>query len=429
MGPFDRLLHLGNVVVDVVLDVPGLPERGGDVLASRALLTAGGGFNVMVAAARQGLPVSYAGAHGRGPLAAAARAALAEAGVEVMQQPGAGLDTGFVVSLIEPDGERTFITSPGAEATLSAAGLASVRAAARDAVYLSGYGLMYPSNQRALLGWLATLDEAVVVFFDPGPLAASIPAAALDLVMRRTDWLTCNATEATALAGRADPAEALSALVSGPAAAGDLGGLRPGPAAGRGACWCGWARTAACSASRVPGRYECRASVSTWSTPAGRATRTPERSSPSWPRAAIQPMPHAPRTPPPHCRSPGAGRPPPRPRLSWRRSWPPGPAAVLVRLRIPVSELRAGQRAQEHVGPARRSRGAPQLASPGGGDDPGACARCTAYRGACTRRPGGSSRARCLGHIRSRKRRVARPQQPRRTSCPQRPRYSTRSPT
>ncbi len=230
MGPFDRLLHLGNVVVDVVLDVPGLPERGGDVLASRTLLTAGGGFNVMVAAARQGLPVSYAGAHGSGPLAAAARAALAEAGVEVMQQPAAGLDTGFVVSLIEPDGERTFITSPGAEATLSAAGLASVRAAARDAVYLSGYGLMYPSNQRALLGWLATLDEAVVVFFDPGPLAASIPAAALDLVMRRTDWLTCNATEATALAGRADPAEALSALVSGPAAAGDLGGLRPGPA-------------------------------------------------------------------------------------------------------------------------------------------------------------------------------------------------------
>ena len=58
--------------------------------------------------------------------------------------------------------------------------------------------------------------------------------------MRRTDWLTCNATEAAALAGRTDPAEALSALASGTAAAtgpvhgapaaGGLGGLRPGPA-------------------------------------------------------------------------------------------------------------------------------------------------------------------------------------------------------
>ena len=239
MGPFDRLLHLGNVVVDVVLDVPALPERGGDVLAGRTLLTAGGGFNVMLAAARQGLPVSYAGAHGSGPLAVLARAALAEAGVEVAQRPAAGRDTGFVVSLVEPDGERTFITSPGAEATLSAGGLASVRAAARDAVYLSGYGLMYPSNQRALLGWLATLAETVVVFFDPGPLAASIPAAALDLVMRRTDWLTCNAAEAAALAGRADPADALSVLASGAGAAtgpahaapaGSLGGVRPGSA-------------------------------------------------------------------------------------------------------------------------------------------------------------------------------------------------------
>ena len=32
-GRFGRLLHLGNVVVDVVLDVPALPDRGGDVLA------------------------------------------------------------------------------------------------------------------------------------------------------------------------------------------------------------------------------------------------------------------------------------------------------------------------------------------------------------------------------------------------------------
>ncbi len=349
MGPFDRLLHLGNVVVDVVLDVPGLPERGGDTLASRTLLTAGGGFNVMVAAARQGLPVRYAGAHGSGPLAALACAALAEAGIEVVQQPAAGLDTGFVVSLVEPDGERTFITSPGAEAAMTAEGLAGVRATARDAVYLSGYGLMYPGNQRALLGWLGQLGASTPVFFDPGPLAASIPAAALDLVMQRADWLTCNAREAAALTGRPDPAEALSALASGaPAATGPasesrrterlrpgawavcvLGeltglGLRVGPAqlAGRGACWCGWAGTAACSVSRAPGR--CGFPGSRWmrSTPAGPATRTPERSSPSWPRAAVPPMPHAPGTRPPRCRSPGAGRPPPRPRPSWPRSWP-----------------------------------------------------------------------------------------------------------
>jgi sugar/nucleoside kinase (ribokinase family) len=184
-------------------------------------MTAGGGFNVMLAAVRQGLPVRYAGAHGSGPLAALARAALADAGIEVLQQPTEGLDTGFVISLVEADGERTFITSPGAEATMTDDGLAGVRATARDAVYLSGYGLMYPGNQRALLGWLAGLDRPAVVFFDPGPLAASIPAAVLDRVMRRADWLTCNAREAAALTSRTDPAEALSVLT---------GARRPEPA-------------------------------------------------------------------------------------------------------------------------------------------------------------------------------------------------------
>ena len=241
MGPFSRLLHLGNVVVDVVLDVPALPERGGDMLASSSRLTAGGGFNVMVAAARQGLPVRYGGAYGSGPLATLARAALADAGIEVGQQPTAGLDTGFVISLVEADGERTFITSPGAEATMTAESLARLRTTDEDAVYLSGYGLMYPANQRALLGWLAGPGRRAVVFFDPGPLAASIPAAALARVMHRADWLTCNAREAAALTGRPDPAEALNALTRRePTAAGPAGAGPSGRERGGGAAWPGW---------------------------------------------------------------------------------------------------------------------------------------------------------------------------------------------
>ena len=68
-SPVTRLLHLGNVVVDVVLNVPALPEPGGDVLATRSQTAAGGGFNVMSAAARQGLAVAYGGVIGSGPFA------------------------------------------------------------------------------------------------------------------------------------------------------------------------------------------------------------------------------------------------------------------------------------------------------------------------------------------------------------------------
>ena len=227
-SPFTRLLHLGNVVVDVVLNVPALPEPGGDVFATGAQTAAGGGFNVMAAAARQGLAVAYGGVIGTGPFAALAVAACAGEGIEVLQPAKPGLDTGFVISVVDATGERTFLTSRGAEATLTAADLDPVDPAPGDAVYLSGYGLAHPSNAVALLGWLSGLDGGHLVVFDPGPLAGVLPAGALGPVLDRADWVTCNARESALLTGSADPAEALRVLAGRLPRAGIL--VRVGPA-------------------------------------------------------------------------------------------------------------------------------------------------------------------------------------------------------
>lgn len=226
--PFGRLLHLGNVVVDVVLDVTALPERGGDVLADRTETTPGGGFNVMAAAVRQGLRVGYAGAHGSGPFGALARAGLVDEGVEILLPAKPGLDTGFVVAVVDAGGERTFLTSRGAEAALTASDLAGVAAEPGDAVYLSGYGLVHPSNRAALLAWLGRLGDATAVFFDPGPLAGSLQADVLDPVLARSDWVTCNAGESALLTGLADPLAAAGALAQRAGRRGVL--VRTGPA-------------------------------------------------------------------------------------------------------------------------------------------------------------------------------------------------------
>jgi sugar/nucleoside kinase (ribokinase family) len=217
-----RLLHLGNVVVDLVLNVPYLPERGADVLAAASRASPGGGFNVLAAAARQGLRAAYAGAHGRGPFADLARAGLAAEGIEVLLPPAPAPDTGVVIAIVEPGGERTFLTAPGAEAALTAADLAAVVPAPGDVAYLSGYSFVHPANRAALLHWLSRLDGAgppgrarTVVVFDPGPLADQIPAAALAAVLRRADWLTCNAREAAILSGQPDPLAAARALAVG----------------------------------------------------------------------------------------------------------------------------------------------------------------------------------------------------------------------
>lgn len=207
-----RLLHTGNAVIDVVLEVPDLPERGGDVLARRTWTTPGGGFNVMAAAARQGAAVGYAGAHGTGPFGDRARAGLEAEGVTILRPPRGGLDTGFVTCLIDAEGERTFITSPGAEATLSPDDLGHLAPSPEDVVYISGYSLMYSANRAAISGWLPDIDPAVVVVFDPGPLVDQIPAQAMDLMFARTDWWSCNRREAASLSGRDDPGEAARVL-------------------------------------------------------------------------------------------------------------------------------------------------------------------------------------------------------------------------
>ena len=207
-----RLVHLGNAVVDLVLAVPRAPERGGDVLATAASALVGGGFNVMAAAARQGLTVVYAGQHGTGPRGDQVRSALEEEGIKILQPVLPDCDTGLVVAIVEDDGERSFITAPGAEARLDAAALAGVELARGDYCYLTGYSLAHSANRAALVDWLPRLGDGVVVVFDPGPLVASLPADALALVLARADWVSANAVEAAALTGAEAPGDAARLL-------------------------------------------------------------------------------------------------------------------------------------------------------------------------------------------------------------------------
>jgi sugar/nucleoside kinase (ribokinase family) len=213
-----RLFFAGQAIVDVVMRVPALPERGGDVVTSASEVTVGGGFNVMAAAARQGLPVLYAGGHGTGPWGDLVRAALAAEGIAILRPPDPDRDTGFDVALVEPDGERTFATHLGAETLETRVGLP---AAPDDFVYVSGYGFVAAAPHK-----IPPLPPATRVFVDPGPLVAQIPEQVLDQVLDRCDWLSCNQREATLLTGVADPADAARLLLARTAPSGCVLALR-----------------------------------------------------------------------------------------------------------------------------------------------------------------------------------------------------------
>lgn len=199
-----RLVSVGNVIVDLTLRIPALPERGGDVLARDTGSAPGGAFNTLAAAARQGLACAYGGGHGTGPFGDRVRSALEAEGIEVLLDLSTDADTGFDIALIDDDGERTFVTVFGAEASLSAHDLASIHLGAGDLVHVSGYGLLESTNASMLAPWIAAIAPVHTVLLDPGPLGADIPAAVLCTVAGRADWLSCNLREALVLSGAAD---------------------------------------------------------------------------------------------------------------------------------------------------------------------------------------------------------------------------------
>jgi sugar/nucleoside kinase (ribokinase family) len=209
----NRLLFAGEAIVDLLMWVPALPERGGDMLAESAAVQVGGGFNIMAAAVRQGLPVVYCGGHGTGPWGEKVRAALAAEDIGLLRPPDPDADTGFDVALVDKSGERTFITHLGAESLRQPDAWDLVLLRPGDAVYVSGYGLVAPASGAILGAWAAALAPGVLLFVDPGPLVADIPAPVLDPVLARCDWWSCNQREAVLLTGSSDPAEAARRLI------------------------------------------------------------------------------------------------------------------------------------------------------------------------------------------------------------------------
>jgi len=185
------LLSVGNVVIDLLLELPALPAPGDDVTVTASGSSAGGSFNVLAAARRQGMRAVYAGAHGTGPFGDAARSALAAEDIDVLQAPVAGSDTGWDVAITDAAGERTFLTTVGAEARLDAEMLARARPAPGDVVHVSGYSFARQPSGDALAVWVPAVPEGVTVIVDPGPLGAAIP----DAVRARADWWSCAAGE------------------------------------------------------------------------------------------------------------------------------------------------------------------------------------------------------------------------------------------
>ncbi|NYE36001.1 sugar/nucleoside kinase (ribokinase family) [Nocardioides cavernae] len=194
-----RVIHTGQALVDVVVEVPDLPVRGQNVMAASATDYAGGAVTVLVAAARFGAECVQAGAIGTGPHGDIVRRALETEGIAASAPPVEGLDTGICVVMVEPSAERTFVTTLGAERRISVDSLATSEPRAGDLVCVTGFSLALDSTRDPLLAWLPALDPDVVVVLDPGAAFADLPEGVRAAMLEVTDVWSSNAEEAEGL--------------------------------------------------------------------------------------------------------------------------------------------------------------------------------------------------------------------------------------
>ena len=199
-----RVIHTGQVVIDLPLRIEAIPEPGGDVFADESSMAVGGGFNVLAAARRMGVETLYAGPLGEGPFAEAARRALEEIGVDHVGPVAPG-DQGYCVAMTDARAERTFISTCGAETRGPADAFDHLEVSGDDVVYLSGYSLADEASRTALerlAGRLTDARAGCTALFDVSPMVGSVPMSSLERLSALGPIWSLNEREAGLLADR-----------------------------------------------------------------------------------------------------------------------------------------------------------------------------------------------------------------------------------
>lgn len=208
-----RFISTGSCVLDLPMNLPHFPTRGGDVIAHGAGAVVGGGFNVVSAVARQGIDTQLASVLGTGSNSAQVRYELESEGITHIGETLVG-DTGLCLTLREPDGERTFITTLGVEAEPSHDEFDRIDIQPGDWVYVSGYDLAYPTSAPVVTKFAANLPAGVTLIVDTGPIVNEIDRDHLTAVLARCDLVSLNRREAGLVQDLTGVSERFAALRS-----------------------------------------------------------------------------------------------------------------------------------------------------------------------------------------------------------------------
>jgi sugar/nucleoside kinase (ribokinase family) len=213
-----RVLVVGDVINDILAVVRGPLRQGEDNQATIRTRAGGSAANQAAWLASLGVDVAFAGRAGAAD-AAFHRRELARFGVEPHLAADESAPTGSIVVLTGPDGERTMITSRGANLNLCQADVPPALLDGADLLHLTGYTFFEPGTRAVVRGLIAESGRRGIPFtVDPGSAAFLAALAPGEFLAWTATAAVCfpNRDEAVALTSQdaSDP-ERLAAELAG----------------------------------------------------------------------------------------------------------------------------------------------------------------------------------------------------------------------
>uniref|UniRef100_UPI0036D7A022 PfkB family carbohydrate kinase n=1 Tax=Photorhabdus sp. RM322S TaxID=3342825 RepID=UPI0036D7A022 len=204
MGDLLPITVMGAAAGDIVLSLPRLPRSGEDQEAKEIDQQVGGsGFNVARALVRLQIPVVNGIPVGNGYWGKRITKEMQALGLEVTLT-NSSLDNGWCLAMVEPDGERSFVSISGCEVDWSSAMLSAITLPERGYIYSSGY-VMASKTTAILCDWLLASPPGQTLLLDFGPRLPNIDPAFIDALPVGRTILTLNRDEMTILCGAGDP--------------------------------------------------------------------------------------------------------------------------------------------------------------------------------------------------------------------------------
>ncbi|MCD8241578.1 MAG: PfkB family carbohydrate kinase, partial [Lachnospiraceae bacterium] len=205
-----KSLIIGAAMLDIVMQVDHLPEKGGDVYARSQEMTVGGcAYNVADIVKRFDVPYTLFAPIGTGFYADFIANELRQSGHESPIRTRDG-DNGYCLCMVEADGERTFLTLPGVECSFQKAWFSQINPSEYDSVYVSGYEVEGEGGS-AIVSFLED-NPGLTVYYAPGPRITYIPDELHQRIFALHPVLHLNEKEAVEFTGKPEYGEAAKML-------------------------------------------------------------------------------------------------------------------------------------------------------------------------------------------------------------------------